>query len=96
MSSTQAFDAEAGELEQPGEPPIGARRLLALEEQREALLETELRQIGDAALFVEGLGHSGESKTVEECERLLNQHGGESVRVRSDVDERVGAVSATR
>jgi hypothetical protein len=67
-------DAEARELEAPREPPIGARGFLAFEQQREALLEAELRQVGQAALFIEGLGHARETEAVEECECLLNQH----------------------
>jgi hypothetical protein len=67
-------DTEARELEEPREPAVGARRLFALEQEGEAILEAERGDIGHAALFLERGGHAGEAERVQEGERLFNQH----------------------
>ena len=67
--------AETGDLEEPREAAVAAREALALEEQREAVLEGETGEIGHALLFFERVGHAGEAERVQEVERLLHQHG---------------------
>jgi hypothetical protein len=49
--------AEAGDLEEPREAAVTAREAFALQEQREAFLEGEAREIRDTALLFEGVGH---------------------------------------
>jgi hypothetical protein len=65
---------EAGELQEAGEAPIGARGPLAFEQETEAVFEAQRRDVGDTALFLEGLGHARESERVEEREGLFNEH----------------------
>ncbi len=67
-------EAQAGDLAEPREPPILAGGLLALEEQRESLLEAETRDVGDAALLLQRVGHSGESEGMQQVRRLVHEH----------------------
>ena len=76
--------AEPGDLEEPGEPPILAGELLPLEDEGEAILEGESGHIRDAGLFLEGLGHTGEAKGMQERERLLHEHEGLTEEGRDD------------
>ena len=55
--------------------PVG---LLALEEERESVLEGEFGDVGHAELLVEGLGHPAQAEFVEEFESGLSDHGGQS------------------
>lgn len=64
------IDAEAGELEEARQPAIAARCFFAFEQEGEAVLETERREIADAALFVERLDHPVQAAGAEEGERL--------------------------
>jgi hypothetical protein len=65
---------EAGELEETGEPPIGARGPLAFEQETEAIFEAQGRDVGDAPLLLEGLGHAGESEGMQERDGGFNEH----------------------
>ncbi len=67
--------AEAGGLQQAGEPPIAVRRLLAFWQEGEAVLEPEGREIGDPALLLQGLCHPLQAERPEAGERLFNQQG---------------------
>ena len=67
-------DAQARKLQEPGEPPVIAGTLLALEEERKALVETELCEVRDALLLVQRFRHAGEPEGMEQRECLLMKH----------------------
>lgn len=67
-------DPEARDLEQPRQAAVVAREPLALEEESEALVEVETREVRDAALFFQGVCHAGEAERMKEVEGLLHQH----------------------
>ena len=66
--------AKARDLEEPREAPVAAREALALQQERQAILEGEAREIRDAPLLFQGLRHAGQSEGVQQVERLLHQH----------------------
>ena len=57
--------AQGRELEPGDQPLVLTRGDLALEQQRQALLEGKRLDVGLAALLVERLGHAGEAKAQE-------------------------------
>src|SRR3990172_361745 len=69
-------EPELGELEEAGEAPGLAGGAFALDEEGEAVLEAEAREVGLALLLAEGGGHPGETQGVETLDGLLDQHGG--------------------
>jgi len=64
--------AEAGDLDQSREPAVAARHVLTLQEQSQALLESQAREIRHAVLFFEGVRHAGQPQGVKQVERLLH------------------------
>ena len=64
-----------------GKPPealvaaLGPVGFLAIEEEREAVLEGEFVHVGHAELLLEGLGHAGQAEFVEQVEGGLAKHG---------------------
>jgi hypothetical protein len=79
-SEVEILDArrhvELGDLEQTRQAPVVPERNLALEEQREPILEGELRRVAHSQLLLERLSHAGEPELVESFDGLLDQHTG--------------------
>lgn len=77
-AEVHVFDAggepKAGELQEPRQPTVFAGGLLPFEEEGEAILEAELREVGQPVLFLERLGHAEESEFLQELERLVLEH----------------------
>jgi len=69
-------EAEPGELQQPGESPVGAGGDFALDEEGEAVLEAEPGEVPLAQLLTEGGGHPGQAEGVKLFDGLLDQHKG--------------------
>ncbi len=67
-------ESEARDLEEPREASILAGGLLAVEEQREALLKGEAGDVGNAALFFQRVSHACEAEGVQQVECLLGEH----------------------
>lgn len=86
--------AEAGDVQEPREPTVVAAELLALEEEGEAVLEGERREVGNPGLLLKGLGHAGEAQRVEERERLLHEHDRSHKREEDVREERAAARAA--
>ncbi len=85
--------AETRDLEKPRESAVAASEALALEQQREAVLKGETREIRHALLLFERLGHAGEAERMQEVERLLHQHG-RSPEEEEEEEEESGSSSA--
>ena len=60
-----------------------AHPLLALEYEREALLEGKVREIGEVALLGERGGHPSKVERLQHRQRLFDQHAGSPKRVRA-------------
>ena len=67
-------EPKARELEEARQPTVFARGLLPVEEKGEAVLEAELREVGQPVLFLERLRHAEEAELLKELERLLLKH----------------------
>ena len=70
------FDAgrmtEARDLEESREPAVVATELLAVDEEGEAFVEGQGRDLREAGLVSQGLGHAGEPERVQGTEGLLH------------------------
>ena len=58
---------------------LGSFGLLSFEEQRQAVLEGELGDVGHGELLLEGLGHAGQAQFVEQVEGRLAEEAAKEV-----------------
>ena len=65
---------ELGEALEPLISALLAVGLLAFEQEREAVVEGELGDVGHGGLFLEGPGHAGEAELVEQVEGGMSEH----------------------
>ncbi len=68
-------DAEFRGFQQTGEPAILAVQDLALDQQSEALLESQVVRVRLRLLLLQGIEHAGEFEGVELFTGVLLEHG---------------------
>jgi hypothetical protein len=71
---------ETGLTEEALEAAVGPFTLFAFQEEDKTVVEGEVVDIGQALLFFESRGHTGEPELVEEIESGLLEHGSFSFR----------------
>jgi hypothetical protein len=73
-------EMETGLTEEALEAAVGPFTLFAFQEEDKTVVEGEVVDIGQALLFFESRGHTGEPELVEEIESGLLEHGSFSFR----------------